>query len=184
MMEVPGVAVQCAAEDLRAYAIYLEEQGSELGSWGELLPRWLAMFGVLSLPDIVGWGNNDGLNFGREVGRLLLIFCGLVPVEFAFRWWHRRKARIVELDSAALLPSVYQVVADGVVRETEGGREVYPWLEIERLIATEAHLFLILTRRRVRVLPKRCFKDRAAVNALADAIHRPLIRRASAVPAK
>lgn len=183
-MEVPGFPVQCTAEDLRAYAAYLEEQGLESGSWGQLLARWLTTYGVVILMEIVGWPKEVGLDFWRKIVRLVMIFVGTFLVALIFRWWYRRKAWVVEKDQAAMLPAVYQVVADGVVWQTEAGRELYPWLEIERLIPTETHLFLILTRRRVKVLPKRCFKDRAAVNALGDAILRPLIRRASVVPAK
>jgi hypothetical protein len=166
--------VQCTEADLHASVDYLATQKKEPEGWldflfstgGAVATALILTFLDIYAPEFYLGFYAFKIGFPFVVG--FLTFC-----------WRRLWAKFKKRDPAALLPAAYLVEKEGVVRQTELGREQYAWDEILRLVTTDTHFFLLLTYRRVRVLPKRCFPDRASMNAFADAINLETIRRTS-----
>jgi hypothetical protein len=94
-----------------------------------------------------------------------MLVAGFVVLRIALVSWRQRivsKGIWREDNSHLFRPNLYQVLDEGLYVESERGQFLTRWQAFERIVETAKYFFVMETRMKGHIFPKRCFSSPAA----------------------
>jgi hypothetical protein len=96
-------------------------------------------------------------------------------------WWASSRSVYRNTWPAAFLPNTYSVLNEGLFCENELGETLNYWKFIKRFVEQKDHFYIMLSKRRGHVIPKRCFPTLEAGAVFANQVRLQLEKHAPEV---
>jgi YcxB-like protein len=178
-MEHASVTIQLAIEDVVAFSGFVARSSARMRR-GLLL--WVIAIVLFAAEYLLSAGHKPGagsfhLNFLPIVIAVAVFF---LLVKFLLRRRLRSEALWKENNPSLFLPNLCQVLDEGLYVENDRMQLLTRWTALVRVGESAKHFFVMETRIRGYIFPKRCFAAPEAAANFADQVRLQIEKHAAA----